>query len=568
MDSIIAPSPPVAPEPVADLPAPPRHAHHARSRILVALLVVGAFGVVLAGVDSTLYDLERHIVPKELALHTTALCALFVLLPGWRRIELTVIDALLAAFLAWSAVSAALAANPWLALRGFGVTFSCFVLYRAARRVAQLGAVRGALAGLAAAAAIGALLGVAQAYGADWPLLADSRPPGGTFGNRNFLAHLMAIAMPLFLLLALRDRRWGALIGYIGLFVAIAAVILTRSRAAWLGAAAAMGVMLTALLIARRTALAGRWIRLMAAIWLMAAGAFVAITVPNELRWRSRSPYQETLTHIANFRSGSGRGRLMQYRNTLEMVRTDPMFGVGPGNWFVHYPRVTTRDDRSFAAGSSIPTNPWPSSDWVALLAERGLPALLLAVLAGAAIALTAARRLRAEDADTAAASATLLGMCAAAAITGAFDAVLLLPAPAYFVAVAAGLLLPVTRPITVRSLEGFRRPLALAVSLGLATVLVLGSAGHVTAIRIASTEGTRGAYQRAVQFYPGDHRLRLQLMRSGSCSRRVPHARAAAELMPYHDAPRRALAACGVRQRQPSPRRTRRAQRAAHPRR
>ena len=57
------------------------------------------------------------------------------------------------------------------------------------------------------------------------------------------------------------------------------------------------------------------------------------------------------------------------------------MLGVGPGNWPVHYPRYMSPGDPSFDADDMIPTNPWPSSDWMALLAERGLPAFVLLIL-------------------------------------------------------------------------------------------------------------------------------------------------------------------------------------------
>jgi O-antigen ligase len=520
-----------------------------RVRALSGVLILGAFAVILASVPSTFYDLERFLIPKELAMNGAALAALMLLIPRWRAIELGIVEALLAAFVAWGAVSAALAANPWFALRGFGLTFSAFVLFVGARYVARQGACRATIVGLAAAAALGGALGVAQAYGAQWSLLADSRPPGGTFGNRNFLAHLMTLTVPLFVLLALRGKRAVALLGYTGLFIATLAIVLTRSRAAWLGTAGTMGVMLTALFVARRAVLEGIGRpRLTAVATLLAAASLAAILVPNRLDWRSDSPYAESLSRIASFREGSGRARVVQYRNTLKMVHDDPVFGVGPGNWFVHYPRVTTRGDPSFAGNDPIPTNPWPSSDWIALLAERGVAAVLVVLLAGGAIALTAARRLRGTDPDTSANAAALLAMLAAAAITGAFDAVLLLPPPAYFVAVSAGVLLPETKPVTMRRLEGSRRRLAAITVIAIGTILTLTSVGQLTAIRIASTHTTRAAHERAIRFYPGDHRLRLRLMQRGPCSVRVRHARVAVELMPYHPAPRRALAACGYR--------------------
>src|SRR5690606_10450495 len=82
------------------------------------------------------------------------------------------------------------------------------------------------------------------------------------------------------------------------------------------------------------------------------------------------------------------------WRNSLNLAAENPALGVGPGNWFVHYPRVTTPGDPSFAAADPIPTNPWPSSDWVAMLVERGAPAALLLLLGGVAAAIVALTRI------------------------------------------------------------------------------------------------------------------------------------------------------------------------------
>ena len=88
---------------------------------------------------------------------------------------------------------------------------------------------------------LGALTGLIQAYGLVTTDLASLvRAPGGTFGNRNFMAHLVAIGLPLLLLLTLTAERRsrGFLLGAAGLALAVGALVLSRSRAAWLGAAA------------------------------------------------------------------------------------------------------------------------------------------------------------------------------------------------------------------------------------------------------------------------------------------------------------------------------------------
>ena len=85
---------------------------------------------------------------------------------------------------------------------------------------------------------------------------------------------------------------------------------------------------------------------------------------------------QRFLTGVANYKEGSGRGRLIQWGNTLAMAAHHPLLGVGPGNWPVFYPKYRSTGDPSFDRDDIIPTNPWPSSDWMAMASERGFAAL------------------------------------------------------------------------------------------------------------------------------------------------------------------------------------------------
>ncbi len=532
---------------------------------LTLILIAGGFAVVLAGLRSPLFDLDRHAVPKELALHVSALLVLPWAFADRRRIETGLVGTLLFAWAVWSSLSAILATNGWLALRALGITVSALILFAAARRAATAGHATAVLAGLCAAAVLAAALAAAQAYGVDWAWLAGSRPPGGTFGNRNFVAHLLAIVLPSLVVLSLHVGRAAFPVGLAGLAVLACTIVLTRSRAGWLAAAVALAVTAAALwLRARHThAAAAPWMgsgaarlrptRGLLVVLALGAGAACAVLLPNRLEWRSDAPYSETLMGIANYRGGSGQGRLTQYRNTLALVREAPVLGVGPGNWFVHYPRVTAPGDPAFAAGDPIPTNPWPSSDWVAFLAERGVVGALLLFLAGAAAVFTSLRRLRpgvylGAGAGAGPVTAALPGTFAAAGVAGLFDAVLLLAAPTYFVFCLAGALLPATRAALHVALPRRLGHVLFAGMLILLAILALTTAGRLAAIRITGAGRTEAALERALRFDPGNHRLHLLLARRGACSTRVPHARAAAGLMPFHSAPVEALRACGQR--------------------
>jgi O-antigen ligase len=526
--------------------APSRRPRTDTGRWLVAgVLVSGAFGVVLANVDSAVFDLERYQLPKALVLHAAALALLAREVVSSRRRAWSALEILVACFVAWSAVSGVLATNRWLALASWGVAFSGLIVLRAAGTVEDERWKDRAAGLVLAAIVLGALLGVAQAYGWDSTWLARGRTPGGTFGNRNFLAHLSAIAAPALLVLGLAPglarRRALALIG---LGIVVLAVVLTRSRAAWLATGLALAVATGGVLRVRS---ADRHARRAGLGWVavvVAAAAVTAVGLPNALQWRDDSPYVGTLTRIADFREGSGRGRLIQYGNSLELITRHPVFGVGPGNWFVHYPTVTEDGDPAYGGHLSIPTNPWPSSDWVAMTVERGPLGALLLLGGGVWVLVTGLGR-AGGGGRRGHRGAAAAGIVTATAVTGLFDAVLLLPAPTFLVAALLGLMLsgPPDGTEAHRIDEhGTRAGRRVALTgLMVAAALVSFTALHVRAV--ARTAGARdpGTLAHAARLAPWDHRLRLLLAEDGRCG----DARAAARLMPHHPRPAELVAAC-----------------------
>src|SRR5918997_136787 len=105
-------------------------------RRAAVVLALGALAVVLVAQPHKQFDLDRFFVPKELALHLTAALAGVPLLLRARRLTLNRVDALLAALLAVSLVSALFADNWWLAFRALAVTASGVGVYWIARQAA------------------------------------------------------------------------------------------------------------------------------------------------------------------------------------------------------------------------------------------------------------------------------------------------------------------------------------------------------------------------------------------------------------------------------------------------
>ncbi|HKG93573.1 MAG TPA: O-antigen ligase family protein [Gemmatimonadaceae bacterium] len=527
------------------------------TRATTALLWLGAVAVVLAAVPYRQFDLDRFLVPKELVLHAVALVGAFLCVAGARRLTPAPIDLLLGLYVGLSAVSVGFAANWWLGARAFGVTFSGALVFWVARALARAGRSRAVLGAVAAAAVVGAATSLAQAYGVDSDYFSINRAPGGTFGNRNFVAHVAAIALPVVILCALEARRGlGFLLWAAGGTALAAVLVLSRSRGAWLAAAVSLGAAALAGLLARRRWLdATRGRRLVSLGGIAAAGVTAALALPNALEWRSDSPYLDSARDLVNYREGSGRGRLVQYQNTLRMAVAHPLLGVGPGNWSAAYPKYASRNDPSLDRDDGLTANPWPSSDWAAFLAERGLPATALLVLTMLALGGGAVRGwLGADDPGEVLAALALGATLLAAVVVGAFDAVLLLPAPALLTWATLGALAPLPAARRGIALGPDGRGWVAAALVLVGGLLVLRSATQIGAMAYANDATGSARMERAARLDPGSYRVRIRLARlyrdRGNCAKARPHALASRNLLPNAPEPRRILSQCGYRER------------------
>ncbi|MGH7499200.1 MAG: O-antigen ligase family protein [Gemmatimonadales bacterium] len=528
-------------------------------RAALTVIQIAAAAIVIAALPYPLFELDRYTIPKELILETAALMAGLLCLASARRLSVMVVDAPIAGYLVLSTLSTILAANGWLAFRALGVSLAGATLFWCGRTLTRAGLRRPLLAALAFAIVLGAVTALAQAYGLiDSSLASLSRAPGGTFGNRNFMAHLVALGLPLLLFLALEARdRVRFSLGAAGVALSAAALVLSRSRAAWL-AAAIGGVFL----VVEGLWIGGLWAdtrlrrRVLQLTGVAVAGLVLALILPNRLNWRSESPYLDSLTGVTNYKEGSGRGRLIQYGNTIDMAVHHPVLGVGPGNWPVFYPRFMSAGDPSYDADDIIPTNPWPSGDWMAVASERGFLALILLALVGVSTALGAWTRLRHGSASQPALTdLTIVATMIALAVVGSFDAVLLLPVPTFFAAVIVGALAASARPIREVTLTSTSRRWALAVAAVAGLLFVGRGAAQTVAMSLYDT-GKLRTMELAARVDPGSYRIHMLLggiwLRAGKCDRARPHAQAAQELFPNHPAPTRILRSCGVRKLRP----------------
>ena len=530
--------------------SPPR-----ADRAALVLVQAGAIAVVLASLPYKAFDLDRYFVPKELALHIAALGAAMCILLPRGRLSLARVDWLLIAYLALSTISAVFAENRWLSTRALAISFSGAALFWVGRVLRRDGLARAVLWAVALAGAAGAATALLQAYGVTTEYFSLNRSPGGTFGNRNFMAHLSAIVAPTIVYCGVTARRSiGTLFAGILLGVIAAAEVLSRSRGAWLALLAA-GVPLGVIAWMTRERWSARTTaqRLMVLGVAAAIGAVIALVLPNTLEWKSESPYLESVRGMVNYQQGSGRGRLVQYTNSLRMALADPILGVGPGNWSVVYPRYASRGDPSISSlDEGMTSNPWPSSDWAAFASERGIPATVLLILIFLALLGLAAWHARVSRGTE-----PVLGAFALAAtviitlVVGAFDAVLLLAPPTICVWLLFGVYAePASASAPRQAIVGGVRQWAPVIMFVLGLLAAGRYALQVAAMATVTASSRTSALERASLFDPGSYRIHMHLaeayLNAGRCERARPQARDARDLYPMAVTPRQLLSQCG----------------------
>lgn len=520
-------------------------------RLIRLMIQAGVVLAVLVALPYKLFELDRYFVPKELVLHVVALVIAVLLLARRSTLTFDLADGLIAFFLLWSAASALFATNYWLAQRALGISVSGAIVFWGARSIADRGLYRPILVAAAVAAVLAALLSLAQAYGLDTEYFSTNRSPGGTFGNRNFVAHVAVIGLPALVWCTVTARRsYGALLGSLGAAMLAAALVLSRSRAAWLAVIACIVILFVPMLASRKYWTGGLVGSRFAKLSLAAViGAMASLALPNTLNWNSESPYLDTARGVVDYTHGSGRGRLAQYNNSMHMALSNPVFGVGPGNWPVEYVKFAPSNDRSLT-DDGMTANPWPSSDWAAFISERGIVPTIALLAAFAALFYASLRKWNElQGGEAVLAQLVLGGTIVATMVVSAFDVVLLLGAPSLLVWSVLG----ATSGIRHVGRESKLSPRAWGfAAIGMIVIAVASVARSTTQTISMMTVGRGGmtsGWLNGATWDPGSYRMNLRVAelysRRGRCTTARLHARRAASLFPHAAAPRRVLNSC-----------------------
>jgi hypothetical protein len=218
--------------------------------------------------------------------------------------------------------------------------------------------------------------------------------PGSTFGNRNLAAEAVALSLPLgcaAIAAARGAARRGLLVALTLCLVYLGA---TRARGAWLGGG--LGVLTTLALIrprpSRRAVTAGAAVLTLALLAGILPGRLNPRYIGDSKRFASGADVVQ-----ASFdpQSTAFRTRLGIWRRGLALWRDHLLWGVGPGNWPVAFPRYAEPGATRDGVMSAWLMPRQAHDDLVERAAETGLVGLAALGSLVAATVLAARRRLR-----------------------------------------------------------------------------------------------------------------------------------------------------------------------------
>jgi len=306
------------------------------------------------------YDV--FVLAKLAVLHLLVLTLLGLRLATWVRTgrlrgALTPLDVPLAALVVSAAISTALAVNVNLALfgayyryEGLATIVSYALLFRlsaqaldrdgawSVARALLLGGYLAALLAIVQSVVGGALAGgaadeTARTFG-------GALRAGSTFGNAAALSAFLAMLLPLAVHELLRARSAGErVIAANAALVLGLALVLTYSRAAWLGAVLGVAVAAwPAVARSRRGALLAA-----AGAAAVVGGGLAALALAHALPSWAVAALSRAAS-IADPTQGSGASRLHIWHDALGLIAARPWAGWGPDTFALVYPRFQTGD--------------------------------------------------------------------------------------------------------------------------------------------------------------------------------------------------------------------------------
>ncbi|HRY29978.1 MAG TPA: tetratricopeptide repeat protein [Elusimicrobiota bacterium] len=167
----------------------------------------------------------------------------------------------------------------------------------------------------------------------------------GSFGNPIFFGAYLAVSIPLLWALCRETKGRERIFWSVSLGLALAALYLTRTRAAWIGLAVGLG---SAVFLSWKRK---KYAAVVLLFLVAAGGLFVS---------RTKSVWLRDQAH------------LLIWRDTLKLWLAHPAAGVGPGEFHIHFPSVAGPDLKAKWPPNQFIVN-YAHNEFLQVLSETGV---------------------------------------------------------------------------------------------------------------------------------------------------------------------------------------------------
>ncbi|MBC7873184.1 MAG: O-antigen ligase family protein [Ferruginibacter sp.] len=253
---------------------------------------------------------------------------------------------------------------------------------------------------LVVAAILHSIIGVCQFYDLAFNDLPGNFKPYGLMNNRNLFGSGQVMMLPFAIFVLYKGSKPWKYIAGIALTGIIISAILSQTRSSWLAGLFSLIVGLILVFIFsksnRRKWIIGTAAGLSATVVL----AFLLIASDSEgelsqsLKERTGNIFSTTTdtTSEGLIAAGNVNERLKIWSKTAEVIKDNPLTGVGPGNWKITVAKYGS-DGLAWAEGKYVPDS--PHNDYLLVIAETGIPGALLYFAMWVMIALIAFKTIR-----------------------------------------------------------------------------------------------------------------------------------------------------------------------------
>ncbi len=355
-------------------------------RIIILLFSLMILAVAFAFCPSLI---ETALLPKLLLLQAGLLCIWPLLLTRYLKnpnavdpaILKKAVTAALLLYLLVTMVSSGFAVNKSESLYETAKLFTFIMFFFAVLLLYSPDFILYTAVTLTTAGFLLAVIGILQFFGPGFRNLPGYYYPFATLANKNMLATALILLVPFALAGLSFNKGKFRFFSALSFFFMLFCLILTRTRAAWLGlifgSAATLALYMylngSQKMISQINQYRPRAVILTGLLFITLSAGQYALKYDPHLNGTDPTIAGRMLS-VMDKDSGSIKIRLQLWDKTLVMVRDHPLTGVGPGNWKIALPAYGLEGTK---AESGLVHAQRPHNDYLWVLAETGIPGFI-----------------------------------------------------------------------------------------------------------------------------------------------------------------------------------------------